>query len=294
LPVSFPRDGQKIESGHVYVAPPDHHLVLDAHQIYVTRGPKENRFRPSIDVLFRSAARSHGPRVIGVILTGYLDDGASGLYAIKERGGMAVVQSPSDAEIPDMPSNALQLVKVDEIVPLHEMARLLTCLVSESINETGGSAVSEDEMKRMDIEVGIAREDKALERGVLSLGEPSLFTCPECHGVLLNIKEGKWTRFRCHTGHAFSLNSLLAEVTKSIEDSLWSSMRAIEESELLLEHMARHLREAGEDEAHRLVEQKIREARRREHLVRQAVLGHDNLSADKIEKQANDGLTAEP
>jgi two-component system chemotaxis response regulator CheB len=223
-----------------------------------------------------------------VILTGYLDDGASGLYAIKERGGLAVVQTPEDAEVPDMPLNALRRVQADEIVPLNQIVHSLTYLVAESLADSGGIAVSEDEVKkneikRMEIEVGIAREDYAIGKDILTLGEPSLFACPECHGVLLKIKEGVSTRFRCHTGHAYSLDTLLAEISQSVEESLWNSLRAIEETELLLDHMAAHLRESSDADALTFVEQKVQESKRQQQLVRQALMKHRNLSGDQIE-----------
>jgi two-component system chemotaxis response regulator CheB len=134
----------------------------------------------------------------------------------------------------------------------------------------------------LEIEVAIAKENDALQRDVLSLGEPSLFTCPECHGVLLEIKEGSGTRFRCHTGHAFSLDSLLSEVSQSVEESLWSSLRAIEETEMLLSHMVNHLREHGESTALALVENQIQESKRRRQLVRQAVLSNKTLIEDHL------------
>lgn len=292
LPVTFPRDGEAIQSSHVYVAPPDYHLVLEEGRIRVTRGPRENRFRPSIDVLFRSAAWTYGPRVIGVVLTGYLDDGASGLYAIKERGGLAVVQTPEDAEVPDMPLNALRRVRADEIVPLSQIARSLTYFVAESLTDSGGNAVSEnetkkDELKRMEIEVAIAREVQSVDKGILALGEPSLFACPECHGVLLKIKEGAGTRFRCHTGHAYSLDALLIEISQSVEESLWNSLRAIEETELLLDHMAAHLSQSNDAAALKLIEEQMQQSKRQQQLVRQALMKHRNISGDEIEAEAS-------
>jgi two-component system chemotaxis response regulator CheB len=219
-------------------------------------------------------------------LTGYLDDGASGLYAIKERGGLAVVQAPEDAEVPDMPLSALRRVEADEIVPLSQIAHSLMYLVAESRTE-GGKNVPAEELKRLEIEVGIAREDDAIDRGVLSLGEPSLFACPECHGVLLKIKEGAGTRFRCHTGHAYSLNSLLSEISEAVEESLWSSLRAIEETEMLLSHMASHLGDAADAEALSRVEKQLASSKLQQQLVRQAVLHHKNVSGDTVENKGS-------
>lgn len=269
---------EPIRPGHIYVAPPDHHLLVEWGYVRLSRGPKENRFRPAIDVLFRSAAHSYGERVIGVVLSGSLDDGAAGLYAIKERGGIAIVQEPSDALHSSMPKAALQAVDVDYCVPIIEMGALLAHLVNKAIPVQEMNPVS----KKMDIEVGIAREDNGLDMGIMKLGEFSPYTCPECHGVLLQLKEGSLIRFRCHTGHAYSLNTLLAEVTQSIEESLWDGIRTIEASEMLMIHTAKHLREMNEHEAADLLLQKAEDAKRRANLVRQAVMTNEILSQDNV------------
>jgi two-component system chemotaxis response regulator CheB len=303
LPVVPAHDGDALEPGRITVATPDHHLVLEASsatpgvstpqssgarwavRVRSTRGPRENMFRPSVDVLFRSAALALGPRVIGVVLTGMLDDGASGLYAIKQRGGAAVVQDPVDALFSDMPINALKAVAADHTVRLANLAGLLTQLVNEgsSEEEPPGRQAMSREPEQMKSEVRVALSSRALELEALSGAEPSLFTCPECHGVLSQIKEGPLLRFRCHTGHAFSFSTLLAGVTGSVEETLWSAIRAIQESEMLLAHMARHLHEAGQHQAALVFEQKVRETQRRKELVRQAVMGTEILSLSSVE-----------
>lgn len=280
LPSVSARDWGEIRMGHIYVAPPDHHLLLDrSGYTRITKGPKENRFRPAVDPLFRSAARAFGPRVVGVVLTGGLDDGTAGVLAIKQRGGLAVVQDPDDALAPSMPLNAMKHVAVDYCLPLVEIAPLLVRLSSESAEEEGAYAVSEE----LDIEVKIAKEDKALDVGVMKLGEPSPFTCPECHGTLLQMKEGAFPRFRCHTGHAFSINSLLAELTENVEDTLWTAIRSMQESTMLMRHLAQHLSGNGEGAMAELFIQKAQEAEQRADLVRQAVMGHEKMSQVKVE-----------
>ena len=281
LPVSHAIDREEIQLGRIYIAPPDYHLLVEIDHVRVTHGPKENRFRPAVDVLFRSAARSYGLRVIGVVLTGRLDDGASGLYAVKERGGKAVVQDPQDALYPSMPMAAMKAVAVDYCVPIIEMGELLVHLTNETVEAEEVNLVS----KQIDIEVGVAREDKALEMGITKLGEYSPYTCPECHGVLLQLKEGNLLRFRCYTGHAYSLNSLLVEVTQSVEDTLWSALRVIEASEMLMTHMAEHLRQVDESETAELLLQKAKAAKGRAELVRQAVLSNETLSQDKLRSE---------
>lgn len=181
-------DGETIESNRIYVAPPDRHLLVENGRMRVTRGPKENRFRPAVDPLFRSTAYAYNNRVIGVVLSGALDDGTAGLWTIKHRGGVAVVQDPSDAEVPSMPENAMREVAVDHAVPAAEMARLLVRLSKEQIKETSEVVMEDDEKTEM--EIRIAAETSAFEMGVMKLGELSPFTCPDCYGVLLVLKDG--------------------------------------------------------------------------------------------------------
>jgi two-component system, chemotaxis family, protein-glutamate methylesterase/glutaminase len=284
LPAMNAVDKERIQPGRIYVAPPDHHLIIEPNRVRLTRGPKENRFRPAVDPLFRSAAQVYGPRVIGVILTGNLDDGTAGLWAVKQLGGTSVVQDPQEAVAPSMPRNAMRHARVDHCLPLAEIAPLLVRLTSTPTEEEGAHEVP----KEMEIEVRIAKEDTALDAGVLKLGEPSNYACPECHGVLLQLNEEKRLRFRCHTGHAYSVDSLLAEITEGVEDSLWNAIRSIEESMLLLRHMAEHLTESENgNTAERFLAQ-AQEAERRADLVRQAVITQRQLSEAKL------NVTGEP
>jgi two-component system chemotaxis response regulator CheB len=247
-------------------------LLLERGNVCVSRGPKENRFRPAVDPLFRSAAQAYGPQVIGVILTGGLDDGTAGLVAVKQLGGTAIVQDPDDALCPSMPRSAMQQVDVDHCVPMAEMASLLVRLTSEEVKERRDYIVPEE----IKTEVAIAREETPLEAGVLSLGTPSMFSCPECHGVLLQIKSGNLTRFRCHTGHAYSIQSLLADLNEGIEDALWSAIRAIEEQVLLMQHLAEHVHENGAGAGAEELLDSAHFAQRRAELVRQVALQPNN------------------
>jgi two-component system, chemotaxis family, protein-glutamate methylesterase/glutaminase len=283
VPATNAADGERIRPGRIYVAPPDYHLLVEPGRVRVAKGPKENRFRPAIDPLFRSAAQTYGPRVVGVVLTGNLDDGAAGLWAVKRLGGTSVVQDPEDALFPSMPRNAMRLAKVDHCVPLAGVAPLLVELAGARVAEEGARDVPEE----MEIEVKIAMEDNALGAGITRLGEPSIYACPDCHGVLLQVKEGGHVRFRCHTGHAYSPDSLLAEITETVEDSLWSSIRAIEETIMLLRQMAEHVKESHADGAEaELLTARAQEAQRRADLVRQAVMSHEELSEGKIREAA--------
>jgi two-component system, chemotaxis family, protein-glutamate methylesterase/glutaminase len=278
LPAAHAQDGEAITSGRIYVAPPDHHLLLEREQVRVTRGPKENRMRPAVDTLFRSAAYTYGPRVIGVVLSGSLTDGTAGLWAVKYRGGIAVVQAGDEALYPGMPQSAMQHVAIDYQLPVAEIASLLVRLSREAAAEEGGYPVSE----AMEIETQIAREDNALEAGVEKLGRPSSYTCPDCHGSLLQIQEGGLVRFRCHTGHAFSPESLLAELTTSIDDTLWTTIRAVEESVRLLQQFARQAKDQGDGLMAERLQHKAREAQQRADLVRQAALHHEALTQEKL------------
>lgn len=271
LPASHALDREPVTAGRVYVAPPGHHLVLEPGHVRLTRGPRENRVRPAIDPLFRSAAYAFGARVVGVILTGALDDGTAGLWAIKDRGGVAVVQDPAEAEVPSMPQSALRYVEVDYCLEVARIAPALARLAWEGVEEKGGAPVSEE----LGIERRIALGERALEAEVLRLGEPSPFTCPECHGSLVRLRGGGPVRFRCHTGHAYTLGSLLEEVVEGTEDALWGALRAVQEKELLLAHMARHAREAGELELAEALRLHAHAAQQQADLVRRAVLSHE-------------------
>ena len=284
LPALHPHDGEAIQPGRIYVAPPDHHLLLEDGRVRLSRGPKENRFRPAIDPLFRSAARAYGSRVIGVILSGALDDGTAGMEAVKARGGIAVIQDPREAINPAMPQSVLAHVAVDHRVPAAAIGPLLGDLAPRVVEEGGKEPVTE----HMDIETRIALEANPLEAGIMQLGKPSPYTCPECHGTLLAVTTDGILRFRCHTGHAYTVNSLLAEVSGSIEEALWSAVRVIEEQVMLLRHAADHLRPTDEGTAvDRLLEQ-AREAEQQVQLVRLAVLRHEQRMKLPVHANAAD------
>jgi len=211
-------------------------------------------------------------------LTGVIDNGSSGLFAIKACGGLAVVQDPADATYPDMVLNAMKIVEVDHCVPVKEMGSLLVSMFNESADEKDHPVP-----ESIELEVKIALDYNAYEHGVMELGELTSYTCPECHGAMAQITEGKLIRFRCHTGHAFSMNTLLVEVTKTVETSLWSTLAKIEESELLLKHLGQHLPENGQDEMGEMVLQKSADAKERAKAIRQLVLNNEILSQEKMD-----------
>ncbi len=232
LPCSEARDGQSFKSGHIYVAPSDHHMMIESGKILVTKGARENRSRPGIDPLFRSAAVAYRSKVIGVVLTGYLDDGTSGLEAIHRCGGVCVVQDPADAAYPDMPQNALNRVKIDYSVPLAEMGALFSrLLLSKTVKD---KPIPAD----LKIEAKIAERVLSDLASVEALGDQVPFNCPDCGGVLWQVANGNSLRFRCHTGHAFTGAVLVAQQTAKIEETLWVALRMFEERRNLLGTMS--------------------------------------------------------
>jgi two-component system chemotaxis response regulator CheB len=187
------------------------------------------------------------------------------------------VQDPADALVPSMPLNAVTHVNVDYCLPLDEIAALLVRLTTEAAKDKGAYPVP----KEVEIEVNIAKELKALDAGVLQLGEPSNYACPECHGVLLQMKEGTRFRFRCHTGHGFSMESLLADITEKMDDALWNSIRAFEEGELFMRHMAQHLGHAENNQSAESFLKHAEEAKRQANLVRQAAVDGQGLQSER-------------
>ncbi|MGI4778838.1 MAG: chemotaxis protein CheB [Janthinobacterium lividum] len=231
------RDGQQPEPGVIYVAPPDHHMLVERGRIRLTRGPKEHHARPAIDPLFRSAALDLGPRAVGVILTGMLDDGSAGLRFIKQCGGIAVVQDPADAAEPSMPRAAIAVTQVDHIVPLAAMPELLFELA-----QPVAVAAPVLPPRDMQMEHAISFGNYTME-DLKTIAQPSTFSCPDCGGVLFELDDRAPVRYRCHTGHAFTLLTLLATLEQTTDVALWAAVRALREKEGLL----RRLAEAGNE-----------------------------------------------
>ncbi len=300
LEVRHPDDGEPIQPGHIYIAPPDHHLLIErdadteaAGHILVRKGPKENRFRPSIDALFRSAAYSFGERVIGVVLTGLLNDGTSGMWTIKRLGGIGIVQQPDEAMYASMPESVLEYVEVDHVLPLAAIALMLDQLTKETVpasasqhpNNVADPAPVNDELNRIKTEVNVAAatQTSPFDRGILSMGTLTPLTCPECNGVLVSFREGQLIRYRCHTGHSYTASTLLADVTKSVEDTMWQAVRALEESIMLLEQAAGQLEEAGLTNAAGQYRARSAEASERAHRIRELIFTNEQLAGDGIQ-----------
>jgi len=233
LGAMHPKDGERIRPGLIYVAPPDHHLLLHQGFVRVVRGPRENRNRPAIDPLFRTAARAYRQRVIGIVLSGLLDDGSAGLKAIQQQRGITIVQDPEDAFCSSMPLNAIKNVKPDYTLPAAEIAPVLMRLAITPVSgkEAAPTPGLESESK-------IAELDMATIENEENPGAPSAFACPECHGVLWEISDGEMLRFRCRVGHAYTAANLLEDQGSSIESTLGEALRALEESSSLARKMS--------------------------------------------------------
>jgi two-component system chemotaxis response regulator CheB len=228
------KNGTMLAPGHLYLAPSDHHLMVDGEaKLLVTKGAQENRWRPAIDPLFRSAGIEFRNKVIGILLTGYLDDGTSGLKVIERCGGICIVQDPSDAQYPDMPKNALNQIKVDHCLPISQMGSLLYKLIAKKPGKQ--KKIPKDIL----IEAEIAKHVLSDLPSVNALGNQVPFNCPGCGGVLWQINQDSAKRYRCHTGHAYTAASLLAEQTKKIEETMWVALRMFEERKNLLTTLAK-------------------------------------------------------
>lgn len=227
LACSIAKEGASIEAGHIYIAPSNGHLLIKKDQILIGHGPEESRWRPSIDVLFRSAAAAYSTRVIGIILTGLLNDGTSGMLAIKRSGGICIVQDPDEAEYPGMPLNVLNHMEADHCINLASMGGVLSGLLLRELAET---AAPPD----VRAEAQIAEKTVVGYENVSFLGEKSIYACPDCGGGLWKIADDGFTRYRCHIGHSYVEKDLLFKQGENLESTLWLGLRMMEERSHLL------------------------------------------------------------
>jgi two-component system chemotaxis response regulator CheB len=234
MPAVHAADGTKFEKGCIYIAPPDQHMRFADGHVTLDRGPRENGHRPAIDPMFRSAAESFGGRVVGVILSGVLDDGAAGLFAVKRRGGATLVQSAADALYPTMPAAAIEAVgETDLVGDAKELAAAIVELTHRPPTRPAPAAVPDPPLAREEfLEVDRSSSEQPRE------GKPSGYTCPECHGALWETEEGRVSRYRCRTGHEFSPESLATEQHAHVERALWAALRALEEKAAMLRRMS--------------------------------------------------------
>lgn len=268
LPAEHASDGVPILPGHIYVAPPDHHVLVQPGILRLSRGPHENRNRPAIDPLFRSAALAYGPRVVAVVLTGMLDDGTAGLADVKRRGGIAVVQDPETALFPSMPEHALAQVAADACLPLPAIAAALARLAGRPATPTGQAPPPSDLVEAVKVAEFAMTKPHEPEPSA----EASVFACPACHGVLFEIKEGELTRYRCRVGHAYSQASLQASQDEAVEEALWTALRALEEKAGLARRLQARSEGRGQFAAAAQFAESVAEAEQRAQVLRH-VLG---------------------
>ena len=265
IPAAHPTDGEPLQYGRIYVAPPDHHLVIGDGVVHVAHTASENGVRPAIDPLFRSAARAYGPRVIGVILTGTLDDGTAGIAAVKEAGGITIVQDPDEAFSPGMPRNAIATRKVDHILPVRDIPILLAALVEEDA-PAGVPSASQPHLTRMEPDLGrMPLATHADDRP----GRPSVFTCPECHGTLWEVDQGGLLRFRCRVGHVYSPESMMSAQTDEVDRALWIALRTLEERAALAHRLAERARDHGQQWVDHAFTIRAREAEKEANEIRE-------------------------
>jgi two-component system chemotaxis response regulator CheB len=243
LVVRHARDRDLIEPGVVLIAPPDHHLLTEAGSVRLSHGPKENHVRPAIDPMFRSVAYGFQEAVIGIVLTGNLDDGSVGLQAIKAYGGTAIVQDPAEARASSMPLSAMQYMKVDYCLPIDGIAKTLCNLIEQPAKSLHVPVNAE----WVEIENRIMSSGPAME-DLKKIAQSSSYTCPECHGTLWEVNEASPQRFRCHTGHSYTARSLVDAQNQGVEEALWAAIRALQEKESLLKQFADNARRSNRDE----------------------------------------------
>jgi two-component system chemotaxis response regulator CheB len=274
LPVQFAADREPIELGRVYVAPSDRHLLIKRGEMRVVLGPKENNFRPALDPLFRTAATTYHARVIGVIVSGSLDDGTHGLLQIKRGGGVTIAQSPEDATQPGMPQSAIERVGMDYVKPAAEIGPFLIQLV-----EAGGESAGPLGIDEVDLSEGLF---SALRLG--NIGAPSPFVCPDCNGALWEMRDGSVVTYRCHVGHGFETQTLLARQAMEIEQALWSAVRGFEERAALQHRTAERTAQNAELSARML--ENAKEQQRMADVVRSLLVSRHPFEEPTIGAQA--------
>jgi two-component system chemotaxis response regulator CheB len=279
LAASFATDGDRLARGRIFIAPPGRHLIVDSDRLRLGVGPRENHARPAIDPMLRSTAVCCGPRSVGVVLTGTLGDGASGLWALNRCGGLTIVQDPSDAAFPEMPQNALDRVTPDHVVPLSSMPALLERLV----HQPGGEPAPVP--GRLRCEVEIARTGRAAMEEMDRLGRRSVLACPDCHGVMWEIEEGDLLRFRCHVGHTYSADLMSLGLDESLRRAMASALRALEERVFLTRKLEKQAADGGSAAAAASWAARARDCEREMNVIRDAIQRMEQIgSVDAAER----------
>ena len=267
------KDGKEFEPGMIYVARPNHHLLVKERHIATPMGPRENRMRPSIDVLFRSAAVFHNSRVAALLLSGFLDDGVSGLEAVQRCGGITLVQDRAEAAAPELVRNAIRRVKVDHVLPLEELALELVKIAGTPAGEEQN--IPEEIVEEMRVSEYPVQDIERFDR----LGERTILTCPECGGPIWNLKNEPIPRYVCHTGHSFTPRAFLEGQSKMIEYSLWSAIRLMDERAKVLENITERDRERGRTKSAAYYEKTVPELKMHSRIIRDFILSGALASA---------------
>ncbi|MFB2893988.1 chemotaxis protein CheB [Aerosakkonemataceae cyanobacterium BLCC-F50] len=288
LPATHPKEGEKIKHGQIYVAPPDFHLIIKPGYVSLAHGPKENRHRPAVDPLFRSAARIYKSRVVGVVLSGTLDDGTAGLLAIKKLGGIAIAQDLEEALYDGMPGSAIENVAVDYVLPIVEISKKLVHLAHESVETEDNPVDSHPVDSQLAMETDMAELEMEAVQSQERPGKESPYSCPECGGVLWEINNSNFLRFRCRTGHAFSSESLLVEQSEALEQALWVALRALKEQSGLSKKLAERAKAQNRPITAERFAERAQEADARADVIRRVLVQGENqiLNIDNLEANA--------
>jgi two-component system, chemotaxis family, protein-glutamate methylesterase/glutaminase len=285
LPAEFAKDGETLRKGRIYIAPPDRHLLVDGTRVALGTGPRENNSRPSIDPMLRSAALCCCSRAVGVVLTGTLGDGASGLWAVSQCGGITVVQDPRGAAYPDMPRAALELIKPDHVVDLAHLPALLESLAHEPAGEPG------EVPSGVRFEVGIARGAGGASMAEMdSIGRRSVLSCPDCHGVMWEIDEGELTRYRCHVGHTYASDLMSLALDEDLRRALSSAQRALEERVSLATKLYRQAEQGGHPHMMNTWSARMQEYEQEMSVIRDAIRRMEAMTArEELQRQKSTG-----
>lgn len=298
LPASVAEDGETIVPGHIYVAPPNYHLLVRDGKVELNLGPRENRVRPAIDPLFRSAARAYRQRAVGVVLSGTLGDGSTGLMVLKGYGGVTIVQDPAEAMFNSMPLNAMRYTEIDHVLPVAQIAPLLVRLVQENKQEEeGGSKVTTANIEEIN---PVIQQDLQEQEQNRRNGQIAVVSCPDCGGVLWQIDEGRVVRFQCHVGHAWTPDILLIQKTEELENALWSCVRMLTEKAILTRQRGTQVRQNGDEARANQIDEQAELDERNIKLIRDLILQasanpmNETLKVEEILQEEGDSPASEP
>lgn len=273
LPVASPADGERLRPGHVYVAPPDWHLVVENAHLRLSQAPRENGHRPAIDPTMRSAAAAYDGGTIGIVLSGSRDDGTAGLMAIKARGGRAIVQDPDEALYPAMPLSAMAHVEADAVLPIARMAAWILEHGPPADGAQKEQATMTSQESGDDPRLAVVEESGPPRSAV---GDGTRYTCPDCGGVLFERHEGNLERFQCSVGHVFSIESLSSAQAEALESALWAAVRSLEDRAALLRRLAARARNQGQGRSAGTFERQATDALERAATIREAIQGESD------------------